>query len=574
MMETLNSFRKMILVLLVAAVVYSTASAQKAITNVEMTDSNVKQFSKTEFDVSVSSAFSNPYDEREIALNMMLTSPSGKVLTLPCYYVSGDSQKSNWKARFAPQEAGKYTYYFILKKYKDESKSPVKSFNAIGTDKNGILHINDFWTLKFDSGKPFRGIGENVGWESRAFEDQKWTYDYLLPTLRSNGANFFRTWMCVWNLPVAWKSVNETKRYSSSSEYFNPSGIKRMDELVQLCDSLDLHFMVSIDAHGAFIPADQWKHNNYNKANGGPAATPTEFFTNEEAKAMYKNRLRYLVARWGYSPSIGAWEFFNEIDNAAFTSRDSVRIPHKFITQWHDEMSTYLKKVDPFKHIVTTSISHRDIEGMNDLPNLDLNQKHIYNHTNVIPRAINDYIARYKKPYVIGEFGYDWNWDNVKPEFGDGFDFDYKRGLWYGMFSPTPILPMTWWWEFFDDRKMTPYFKNVAFINDEMLKCGNGSFDVTSVSAAGLESYAVKCGDSYFIYVLNTGKESANAPVQLSVADDNNFSVKTFKPGDALELKLQAAIKSSNGKVNIDHQELSPKEEMVFVLSPMRGNMQ
>jgi hypothetical protein len=559
---------------LLAAVVVSTVSAQKAITQVKMVDNNVKQFSKTEFDVSVSSAFSNPYDEREIALNMMLTSPSGKMLGLPCYYVSGDSQKSNWKARFTPQESGKYTYYFMLKKSKAESKSPVKSFNAVATNKDGILHINDFWTLKFDSGKPFRGIGENVGWESRAFEDQKWTYDYLLPTLSSNGANFFRTWMCVWNLPVAWKNVSDTKRYSSSTEYYNPGGVERMDQLVKLCDSLNLHFMVSIDAHGAFIPADQWKFNNYNKANGGPATTPAEFFTNEEAKAMYKNRLRYLVARWGYSPSIGAWEFFNEIDNATFTGRDSILIPHSIITHWHDEMSTYLKKIDPYKHIVTTSISHRDIQGMNDLPNLDLNQKHIYNHTNAIPRAINEYTTRCKKPYVIGEFGYDWNWDNVKPEKGDDFDFDYKRGLWYGMFSPTPILPMTWWWEFFDDRNMTPYFKNVAFINDEMLRCGNGFFEIATVSTNGLESYAVKCGNTYFIYVLNSSVDSVSSPIQLTITGDTNFAVKTFKPGEPLEFKTFATIRADGGRVNIERKSFLSKEEMVFVLSPVRGSTQ
>ena len=27
----------------------------------------------------------------------------------------------------------------------------------------------------------------------------------------------------------------------------------------------------------------------------------------------YKNRLRYLVARYGYSTSVFAWEFFNEV---------------------------------------------------------------------------------------------------------------------------------------------------------------------------------------------------------------------------------------------------------------------
>lgn len=39
----------------------------------------------------------------------------------------------------------------------------------------------------------------------------------------------------------------------------------------------------------------------------------TDFFTNAEAIADYKNRLRYLVARYAYSTSVFAWEFFNEV---------------------------------------------------------------------------------------------------------------------------------------------------------------------------------------------------------------------------------------------------------------------
>ncbi len=93
------------------------------------------------------------------------------------------------------------------------------------------------------------------------------------------------------------------------------------------------------------------------------------------------------------------------------------------------------------------------------LKNIDLNQKHIYNKTHLIIPTIHEYTTRYKKPYVIGEYGYDWNWDNVKHAYGANFELDFKRGLWYGLFSPTPILPMSWWWEYFDEREMTSYFK-------------------------------------------------------------------------------------------------------------------
>jgi hypothetical protein len=547
--------------------------AQQILTQQQVT-SKSELYTRTDFVITTSGDFRNPFDGREVMLDLVLNSPSGKKLVLPCYFEKNADGKNFWNARFTPQEAGEYQYAFRLTpKGKKSSESKKASLTVKQSGKDGILHINDYWTLRFDSGKPFRGIGENVGWESRSFEDKKWTYDRLLPSLSQNGANFFRTWMCVWNLPIAWKNIHNSTRYKNSNSYFNDSGIQRMDELVEMCDSLGLHFMVSIDAHGALIPNGEWKNNSHNKVNGGPASTPQEFFTNAESKAMYKNRLRYLVARWGYSPAIAAWEFFNEIDNAVFTPtpHDSVLIDHEIIRHWHDEMSTYLKNNDPYRHIVTTSVSHRDIRGMNELPNIDLNQKHIYNRTHLIAPTIHEYISRYKKPYVIGEFGYDWNWDNVKPEYGANFDFDYKRGLWYGMFSPTPILPMTWWWEYFDERNMTPYFRNVSLINDMMMKAGNGSFDTVKIGSEFLEAYAVQCGDTYFIYTLNNGNARAGSPIHFNAEGLRSYSVRAFNPFEGI-FKDQPLVKSINGTVTLDPGGFNVHEDRIFILTPQQEN--
>src|SRR3954471_7276776 len=83
----------------VTATFFLAACTQKVITSMKLADNHVRQFEKTEFDVSISSDFKNPYDEREIALDMVITSPSQKTLMLPCYYVLGDNKKSYWKAR-------------------------------------------------------------------------------------------------------------------------------------------------------------------------------------------------------------------------------------------------------------------------------------------------------------------------------------------------------------------------------------------------------------------------------------------------------------------------------------------
>lgn len=499
------------------------AFPQKHIKSVSQQTKEVKQFEKSEWSILMQVPFQNPYEQREIALDMVLVAPSGKPLVLPCYYESGDSSASTWKARFAAQEKGKYRYYFRLTKKNSNEETDTMTFVAKQSAKPGFLHKNNLWTFKFDNGQLFRGVGENVAWESRSFENDKWTYDYLLPTLSSNGANFFRTWMCPWNLPLETKKVNSTKRYKDTDAYFHPGGIQRMEELLHMIDSLGLYMMLTLDMNSG-----NWRNSPYNVANGGPAKTYTEFFSLPEAMEKYKNKLRYVVARWGYSTNIGAWEFFNEIDNGVFTRQDSILIPHAYVTQWHQEMSRYLKDVDPYQHLVTTSISHRDIAGMNSVPYIDFNQKHIYKHTEKIPGIYPDYIQTFGKPYVVGEFGF--RWEDADPKYAKEADYDYKRGLWFGMFSPTPILPMSWWWELFDDEKMTPYFRSVREISDRMLKEGNGQFEQIPVTTNVLHAQGVKCGKTYFVYLLNESDDAVNTPVSINIANRKKVSAQSFIP--------------------------------------------
>lgn len=522
----------------------------------------VKEYRKAEWAITIPAKAKNPYDQRQIAVNMVLTSPSGQPLVLPCFFDKDGDSVSYWRARFAPQDTGTYAFYFSYASKTGNGRSAGGHFNALPSASDGFLHKNNYWTFRFDDGKLFRGVGENVGWESRSFENDKWTYDRLLPELAKNGGNFFRTWMCYWNLPLEWNKVRSTKRYHNSSQYFNPGAIARMDQLVNMCDSLHLYFMLTLDWHGLLLPGGGWKNSPYNAANGGPARTPTDFFASQEARQRYKNKLRYIIARWGYSTNIAAIEFFNEIDNAAFNPADSVIIPLHLVTEWHGEMSRYLKDIDPYGHMVTTSVSHRDIPGLNSIAYIDFNQKHIYKHTEKIPYIYGDYIQTYGKPYVIGEFGY--RWEDADPKYARNADYDYRRGLWYGLFSPCPILPMSWWWEFFDEQGMMPVIKPVRKISEEMMRAGKGSFEQLPVQAGHFQALGLRCGDKLFVYLLNNSSGELSEPVSFGAAGPA-ASIQCMNPETGVaEAALPAAY--ADGRLVFKNVKLAERADVLIVV--------
>jgi hypothetical protein len=491
----------------------------------------ILRFEKVEIDIHMHVDFENPFDSRDIQLDMMIKAPSGEKLVLPCYFDSDSNPGSLWKARFAPAETGKYLYHFrVMKDGEILDNTGDKSFTSEYSSNEGFLRINNYWTLRFDSGRTFRGIGENICWDPRGRDNGKYTYDYLLPKLSSNGANFMRVWMHQGSLPKEWTLLRERRNQTMAE----PESGNRFDEILELAKENGIYVMLAMDVHGMYMEESGWDRQAFNYKNGGPARTPTEFFTLEESRIKYKNKLRYFVARWGYSTNIAFWEFFNEVDNAAFTRspQDSVLIPLDEISEWHDVMSTYLKSIDPYKHLVTTSVSHREIPGMWDLDNMDLNQKHIYKRTTRIRPETIEAAYKHNKPFAIGEFGYEWDWNLNFSTMAVEKIYDFKRGLWYGMFTPTPILPMSWWWEFFDDRGITPYFKGVRDINDQMLEAGKGSFDTVAVRGNMVETYSVKCGENFYVYILNDSNCDVKTDITLFNLTDNNvdYAVKTYIP--------------------------------------------
>jgi hypothetical protein len=344
-----------------------------------------------------------------------------------------------------------------------------------------------------------------------------------------------------------------------------------MDQLVELIDACDVYVMLTLDNSSDF-QGRSWQNSSYNTRNGGPAVAPMDFFTNAEAKAQYKNRLRYLVARWGYSPHIAAWEFFNEIDNLMYGLPE--RIPDEVVTSWHTEMSEFLSKTDPYHHLITTSISHRAVKGLYDVPAIDFNQVHIYGHDGQsriadFSKTISKDENVHGKPPVIGEYGFEWDWNKNFDAFSSSMDYDFKKGLWVGLFSPTPILPMSWWWEYFDRKGTAKYIQRVRSILDQMLVAGSGKFEETKCSWGendpSRQAMAVQCGATTFVLLINDSAETVTSDVSLSGASQKSGDVFAYDPEQGMSRQL-GVWDGNSGK--IASVTVSSKNFLILKVSP------
>ena len=85
--------------------------------------------------------------------------------------------------------------------------------------------------------------------------------------------------------------------------------------------------------------------------------------------------LRYIVARWGYSPNIMGWELWNEFNTVKAYKTELERS----LLEWTAEMARYIKSIDPNNHMTTTSLGSCDFDdALWHLPEMDWAQMHGY----------------------------------------------------------------------------------------------------------------------------------------------------------------------------------------------------
>jgi hypothetical protein len=412
---------------------------------------------------SVWADWDNPFDPDQVRLDGEFEAPDGSVVTMPGFFtrhfrralvggferVTGVGQ-THWRVRMTPTLPGAWRWRWVVTTPGGRFETPWEDFLVApaAAGAHGFLRRSavDGRYLAWDDGTPYVAIGENLAWyDGRGTH----AYDDWIAKLAANGANYVRLWMPSWAFGLEWLERASDGSVASTSLGDYTDRLDRawqLDYVMELAARHGIAVMLCIQNHGPFsLEANsQWDDNPYNAANGGPLATPEAFFTDPEARALFERRLRYLVARWGYATNLLAWELWNEVDLVG--QGDAVE-------QWHADMGDLLDALDPYDHLVSTSLSRSVLASYWELPQIDFTQIHHYQFPlpldlpTVVHSRLRTYANNYPdKPRLLSEYGADYRGPAETLE-ADPDGVAFHQGLWVGLLGGGFGTGMSWWWD-------------------------------------------------------------------------------------------------------------------------------
>lgn len=423
----------------------------------------------------------NPFDPDQIDARVVFTGPAGARASVIAFFtrdygrrlvdgheVLSPRGEAHWEARFSPPVVGRWRWWWQVRTPSGTARTTPRQLLVHHGAARGFIRRSprDARYLAHDDGSPYFAIGENLGWyDARG----TYAYDDWLRQLERQRATYARLWMPSWAFGIEWKDTGLGNYGARLDRAW------QLDRVLDEADHRGIAVMLSLQNHGAFSTAfnSEWTDNPYNAANGGPLRQPGAFFTDPEAKRLFRQRLRYIVARWGASTNLLAWELWNEADlTDTYDTATSVA--------WHREMADYLRSIDPARHLVTTSFAF----FFNDPAvwsgaGLDATQLHFYSKSGslqILPDlATNvatwqpDRVRTYGLPVLFAELGVASD-GPAETKAADPQGIGVHDGLWAGVLAEGFGTAMTWWWDNLiavEPHRYYPMFGSVAgFLHD------------------------------------------------------------------------------------------------------------
>lgn len=252
----------------------------------------------------------------------------------------------NWKCTISIKIGGVVTQVanpFYFKCIESSSKGPIVNGSPFATDKRHRY-------LKYlETDEMFFANGLNLDWSSL---DYLRVNDYVsieqwLQKIDNNSGNYIDLGCLPWTYGVEWEKLN--------NYYARMSNAWELDRIFDQVEQKDIYINLLTLIHNEFQTFDPdwpggephrlWGNNCYNTINNGgltSAVNANDFLTDSNSKKFFKQRLRYLLSRYGYSVNFIIVELMSEIDKA-IANEDSSPGTRDDIKDWFIEMRNYIR---------------------------------------------------------------------------------------------------------------------------------------------------------------------------------------------------------------------------------------
>jgi len=480
-----------------------------SITGITFSKNTVSTYETLEVTFNLSTTFSNPYNPDEIDIKGIFSrdgyasqtcygfwyqpySISSGVNNDESYTVTGSPR---WMIRYTPGRAGNINLLIEVTSQYGNTSSEKRTINIQPGNRQGFirLHPDNKRFFQFDNGDIYYPRGHDLSGSSFGTHptlDGVTAARFYYPRLSANRINWARFWLTnVYKNAIEWTGTG----YSGPGSY-SLAKAYRTDEIMNTArdNGVNIHFTLNDFRHVSNWGDIYWPQSPYNALNGGPVPNtrPQDFFSNTTAKTLFKRYLRYCVSRWGHLPNLFAWELFNEVEYTCDTQQNvftNSTVKNNVIA-WHQEMAHYLKTIDPYQHLVTTSsddpwyaqygyFNYSLFSSIWELPDIDIIQTHVYTYD--IEDDINYECQLFRtlypeKAHMIGEFGIqnlpEFNNQTAYVFIGDGFDpttfigtttqrdhliegTHFHNALWTALLNET--MAGLWWWDYYLEADTT-----------------------------------------------------------------------------------------------------------------------
>ncbi len=494
---------------------------------------SVHKFEKFEVRFDIEEEYLNPFDPDEVDAGAEIITPSGTTLFVPAFYTQDFERYLEsgverfkplgapyWAIRFTPFETGTYRFFIKVIDHSGVFQTDEMAFESLSPDNKGFVRVNkeNPFYFSFDNGEPYIPVGFNIAWTSD--DTGSFYYDYFLEKLHNAGGNYARIWMSHYfqGQTIEWNSTHPSGIYHGLG-FYSLEAANRIDRIFEKAESLGIYIQLVLLYHTAFETSiwSSWNENPFNIKNGGMLSSSIEFFSSHEANAFFDKRLRYIIARWGYSPNLLAWELFNEVDGIIgyYRNRDVIK-------NWHIDKIRKIRKWDVHSHLITTSFTSPyflDEHQFWDLEGLDYTQYHAYlapvfGISEQMVRSA-EALRKFNKPTFAGEFGIYW-----LPSFNlhDPYGVNIHNGVWASILSGNAGTAMSWWWyDYIEPNNLWYHLKGISeFVKGESFTDyreffyeGVGKFNFSPVEVLGIKS---KSGALLWIHDKSSEWDKTNFP--------------------------------------------------------------